>query len=102
MKSSRSRPKLTPTRARLVVRKVMGLPFKRHGRRKPYTQAGIERLPCVRCGAPAHASWQACADNRLHRPICLRCDIALNELVLQWMGDPDWRAKMKVYKEKQA
>lgn len=97
MKNSRS-PKLTVTRARLVVRKALGKPFKRHGRRKPYTQRGVEQLPCCRCGAPAHAQWQVCADGNLNRPICLRCDIELNKMVLQWLGDPDWEAKIAKYR----
>ena len=74
---------------------------KRPGRREPYTQAGIQRLLCVRgCGRKAHASWQACADGRLHRPLCWPCDVELNKLVLQWMGDPEWEAKIKAYREK--
>jgi hypothetical protein len=70
------------------------------GRKKPYTAIGIKRCKCVRCGKPAHATWQACADDRLHRPFCLECDIELNELVLKWVGFPDWEEKMKRYKEK--
>lgn len=27
--------------------------LKRHGRVKPYTEIGVRRLPCVRCGRPA-------------------------------------------------
>lgn len=71
----------------------------RHGRRKPYTEIGIARLPCYRCGARAEYQWQACADNRLHRPLCARCDVELNSLVLRWMGDPDAEAKVSRYAE---
>jgi hypothetical protein len=66
----------------------------RNGRREPYTAIGIKRLPCVRCGGKAVHQWQICADNRLYRPMCLECDIALNRLVLEWIGDPDCEAKM--------
>lgn len=68
-----------------------------HGRRKPYTDAGIRRLPCIRCGKKAHATWQVCADGGMHRPLCESCDVALNELVLKWAGFPDWQAKMAKY-----
>ncbi len=70
---------------------------KRHGRRQPYTTAGIRRLPCCRCGRPADSQWQVCADGRLFRPICDPCDIELNAMVLRWMGDPDAEAKIARY-----
>ena len=73
---------------------------RRHGRRHPYTQRGVERLPCTVAGCQnrAHASWQICADNRLHRPICLDHDIELNRMVLRWMGDPEAETKMATYR----
>jgi hypothetical protein len=74
----------------------------KHGRRKPYTEAGIRRLPCFRCGAPAEHQWQICSDDSLYRPICVACDVALNELVLRWMGFPDWEAKIERYKAEAA
>lgn len=67
---------------------------------RPYTARGIKRCPCVRCSRPAHATWQVCADERRHRPLCKECDIALNELVLRWAGDPEWQAKIAVYRAK--
>ena len=67
-------------------------------RKKPYTDIGIARLKCVRCGEQAAFQWQCCSDNNTWRPICLGCDIALNELVLKWMNDPDWKDKMITYK----
>jgi hypothetical protein len=66
-------------------------------RRKPYTEAGIRRMPCFRCGQPAEYQWQVCADNNVYRPICAECDIALNTLVLMFMRDPDRDQKMKEY-----
>jgi hypothetical protein len=78
------------------------MPHKRHGRRRPYTSIGIERIPCVRCGATALHQWQICSDKRLYRPLCLACDIAVNDLLLRWMGDPDHAAKMKAYRAQQA
>lgn len=69
-------------------------------RTKPYTVIGIRRLKCFRCGNRGHASWQACADERIFRVLCLECDIALNELVLKWMGDPKTDEKMQRYRQK--
>jgi hypothetical protein len=67
-----------------------------HGRRKPYTQTGIRRLPCFRCGAPASQQWNICSDGNLYRPICLECDIQLNALVLHFMGFEHWRIAVKM------
>lgn len=73
-----------------------------YGRKKPYTEIGVRRVPCTRCGRPAEYQWQVCADGRLFRPICKQCDIELNEFVLQFMGFPEdlIRAKMAAYTEK--
>lgn len=67
---------------------------------KPYTQAGIRRLPCFRCGRPAEHQWQVCADKNVYRPICTRCDIALNALVLRFMRDPDRAQKLAEYRKR--
>ena len=69
-----------------------------NGRRKPYTQTGIRRLKCVRCGNQAEFTWQICSDGNLHRPICRECDIKLNEMVLKWAGFDDWQEKMYKYR----
>lgn len=71
--------------------------MKRHGRREPYTEAGIRRLPCFRCGQKAHAQWSVCADENLHRPLCIDCDIELNRLTLVWMAHPDRERLMAAY-----
>lgn len=68
-----------------------------HGRPKPYTERGIRRLPCFRCGRRSRFQWSTCADGNLWRPICERCDIALNSLVLRWMGFELWRTKLRRY-----
>ncbi len=73
--------------------------WRRHGRREPYTVAGVRRLPCFRCGQPALHQWAACADDNLWRPLCLACDMALNQMVLTWMGvaPGDVAAKLTAY-----
>lgn len=70
------------------------------GRREPYTVLGISRLSCIRCGDRAEHSWQICADGNKHRPLCLKCDVELNELVLNWAGDPRARKKIQAYRAK--
>lgn len=67
-------------------------------RKKPYTEAGIRRVPCRRCGDPSRYQWQVCADGNVYRGLCLACDVALNELVLRWASDPDADAKIASYR----
>lgn len=68
-------------------------------RKKPYTQIGVRRKKCWRCVVRrAEFQWNACADGQF-RPICVRCDVALNELVLRWMRDPDWKEKIARYRK---
>ncbi len=70
----------------------------RYGRVRPYTDRGVARLPCARCGAKSRFQWNACADGNLWRPLCLECDIAINLLVLTWIGDPDAESKVASYR----
>jgi hypothetical protein len=56
------------------------------GRRTPYTERGIRRLKCTRCGARAATQWQICGDGNQYRPLCIKCDVALNRLVMKWAG----------------
>jgi len=58
-------------------------------RKKPYTEIGISRMKCFRCGAKASQQWQICSDGNQYRPICVDCDIMLNEMVIKFMGLPD-------------
>jgi hypothetical protein len=71
---------------------------KLNGRKRPYTEIELRRLRCVRCGEKATHQWQICSDGNIHRPICANCDIELNEMVLRWVGFPDWREKMENYR----
>ena len=70
---------------------------KRHGRKSPYTSDGIKKLPCFRCGSPSTQQWKICSDGGFYRPICTGCDTLLNKLVLWFMRDPDWAAKLDKY-----
>lgn len=67
---------------------------------KPYTERGIRRLPCYRCGAkPSQQQWQICADGNVYRPACVDCDVALNALVLQFMKVPYALQKIAAYQK---
>lgn len=57
-------------------------------RRKPYTERGVRRKRCMKCGEPATTQWRVCADGSW-RPVCADCDVALNYLVLRWFGHPE-------------
>lgn len=57
-------------------------------RTKPYTEAGLRRLKCIRCDKPALTQWQICGDGNQYRPLCLACDYRLNVMVMKWMGLP--------------
>lgn len=67
--------------------------------RPPYSAGGIRRLTCSRagCGRKAYATWGACADDNVQRPLCAECDVEVNRIVLDWMGDPDAIEKMAAY-----
>jgi hypothetical protein len=68
-------------------------------RHTPYTQRGIRRVRCSfkGCRRRGYASWQVCADARVFRALCWVHDIALNRLVLEWVGDKDIERKMARY-----
>ena len=66
-------------------------------RKKPYTEIGIKRLKCIRCGARAETQWQICSDGNQFRPVCMDCDIKLNELVLKFMKFKDYKRMIKKY-----
>ncbi len=68
-------------------------------RKKPYTEIGIRRCKCFRCGNQATQQWQICSDGNQFRPICDQCDIDLNGVVLKFMGFKDWKQKLEKYKE---
>lgn len=74
--------------------------MKRTGRRKPYTEIGIRRVPCERCGKPSVHQWQVCANDNLYLGCCLACDIELNRMALDFFRVFGRGALMKRYKEK--
>jgi hypothetical protein len=69
--------------------------------RQPYTEIGIRRVPCLRCGAPSAHQWNICSLPGYHG-ICTNCDVALNKLVLDFMGVPDADTLGAEYAERMA
>lgn len=67
------------------------------GRREPYTERGISRVPCSRCAKPSRFQWQACANGRRYLGVCEDCDIELNRLALEFMRVPNAEALMAAY-----
>lgn len=65
-----------------------------------YTEEEMGTTPCMKCGqTPSLHIFQICANGRRAVPVCESCDIALNRLVLEWLGLPDERVNqlMKKY-----
>ena len=77
---------------------MSGLPY--FGRRQPYTERGISRVPCTRCGQPSVHQWQACANGRRYVGLCAECDVALNALVLRFARIPRAAALLAPYRRK--
>jgi len=73
-----------------------------YGRKKPYTNEEIAKLPCFRCGRPAVYQWQICSDGNIYRPICEVCDVDLQVVVLNFMRFPasEIAAKMEAYRRR--
>ena len=57
-------------------------------RRKPYTEIGIKRVPCFRCGKPSVKQWQICSLNNEYKGLCWECDVGLNRIVLKFLRIP--------------
>ncbi len=55
------------------------------GRKTPYTEIGIRRIPCYRCGNSSTRQWQICSLNNEYKGLCRECDIKLNKIVLMFM-----------------
>ena len=58
------------------------------GRRRPYTDRGITRVPCIKCGAPSVAQWHVCSDRKWYG-VCDHHDKELNRIGLVWAFGPD-------------
>lgn len=70
------------------------------GRKTPYTEIGISRVPCLRCGAPAAEQFNICALDGRFVPVCVECDVLLNALVLDFLDAPKKDERLRLYREK--
>jgi hypothetical protein len=73
---------------------------RRRGRREPYTERGIKRIPCARCGEPSSQQWQCCANDNRYLGVCDSCDVDLNRRVLRFFRFKNADELMKKYKTK--
>jgi len=71
-------------------------------RKHPYTEKGIRRCKCIRCGKPATFQWQICSDGNNFRPLCVQCDIELNLNTLLFMKHPNVEELMEAYTKRLA
>lgn len=67
-------------------------------RRTPYTDKGILRIPCMRCGRPSCYNWNVCALGKGYFGICVECDALLNEVVIRFFKIKGWKKIMKEYR----
>jgi hypothetical protein len=64
-----------------------------HKRRTPYTERGISRIPCVKCGSPSHHQWRICCTNA-YTAVCRPCDETINAIIAKWAFGPDEANKL--------
>jgi len=69
-------------------------------RAKPYTEAGISRVPCAHCGKPSSRQWslRPCAIGKsAWYGLCDSCDLELNRAVVAFLKVPDGDALLAKY-----
>ena len=74
-------------------------------RSRPYTEAGLRRRSCVHCGGRAKHQWslRPCAIGRTGwYPLCTRCDIHLNRIVMAFLRLPDRAERLAAYVERKS
>jgi hypothetical protein len=74
---------------------------KRFGRKKPYSCEEMSKgtVKCLGCGKPAIHQWSCCANDHLKMPVCLDCDVALNEMALAFFRVPSRDKLIAKYKQ---
>lgn len=73
--------------------------MKYHGRVKPYTERGISRVPCLKCGKPSKYQWGICSNKNRNLPVCTSCDIELNRIFLDFADFPNKAELLQAYEE---
>lgn len=54
-----------------------------NNRKKPYSEGGIHRVPCVKCGKPSRYQFRICSTDRW-TAVCPDCDLYINRIVACW------------------
>lgn len=73
--------------------------MKYHGSVKPYTERGIRRVPCVKCGQKSKYQWSICANKNRSLGVCTDCDIELNRIFLEFANFPNKDELLQAYAE---
>lgn len=71
-----------------------------HGRSQAYTTDEIEKMSCCACAAKAVHQWSCCANGNRYLPICIDCDVLLNEMALMVMRVPNRARLIATYRRK--
>lgn len=68
-------------------------------RTSPYTERGIARVPCVKCGQPSRFQWRICATGSWHA-VCRDHDVDINRQIAMWaFGAKDGAAIADAYEK---
>jgi hypothetical protein len=67
-------------------------------RRTPYTERGITRVPCARCGKPSRYQWSCCANDNRYVALCPSCDVGLNEVAMRYVYGRKAEPKLQQYR----
>ncbi len=70
------------------------------GRKTPYTERGISRVPCARYGHASVHQWQICANDRRYLGACADCDLEVNQWALTFFRVPNGAEIYEDYKFK--
>lgn len=89
-----------PLSGEVATTNLDGWKLEMRHRTKPYTEKGILRVACFRCGCPSKYQWNCCADGNIWRGLCQNCDIELNETVLNFFNHPQKVELLRQYKAK--
>jgi hypothetical protein len=74
-------------------------------RRKPFTDEGLKHKPCTRCGhKPSTHQWniEPCSLGKEAPgwiPICVDCDLLLNEMLVHLIYGARFEAKLAIYRD---
>ena len=71
---------------------------------RPYTEAGLSRVPCACCGKPSVAQWRpaVCADPQRpeYRGLCAEHDVEMNTYVLRFFFGRKREREIAAYRRK--